>query len=169
MWLSVPPETSRNPRSVSARASVFAFSTTRFWYSANSAPAASANATALAAITCSSGPPWTPGKTVRSRSFAEASRQRMSPPRGPRNVLWVVLVTNGAWGTGEPWRPAITRPAMWAMSAMTEMYGIRFSARRASAAEILPICISDRMPSCMYRRSCICVSITGRYEVTLRS
>ena len=40
------------------------------WYATNSGVAASAKATALAAMTCSSGPPWTPGKTLRSRSFA---------------------------------------------------------------------------------------------------
>ena len=41
------------------------------------------------------------------------------PPRGPRRVLWVVLVTNSAWGMGLGCRPAATRPATWAMSAMT--------------------------------------------------
>src|SRR6188472_2325827 len=38
-------------------------------------------------MTCISGPPWTPGNTPRSRSFAYFSRQRTSPARGPRSVL----------------------------------------------------------------------------------
>ena len=38
------------------------------------------------------------------------------PPRGPRSVLCVVVVTNGAYGTGETCSPAMTSPAMCAMS-----------------------------------------------------
>ena len=38
---------------------------------------ASSKATALAAMTCTSGPPWRPGKTVRSRSLAKRSLHRM--------------------------------------------------------------------------------------------
>ena len=49
------------------------------------------------------------------------------PPRGPRRVLWVVVETNSAWGTGLGWMPAATSPAMWAMSAST-------TAPQASAA-----------------------------------
>ena len=41
---------------------------------------------------------------------------RIMPPRGPRSVLWVVVVTTSAWGTGDGAPPAI-KPAMWAMSA----------------------------------------------------
>ena len=37
--------------------------------------------------------------------------ERIMPPRGPRNVLWVVVVTKSATGTGLLWRPAATRPA----------------------------------------------------------
>ncbi len=33
--------------------------------------------------------------------------------------MWVVVVTNWQCGTGEGWRPAATRPAMCAMSAIT--------------------------------------------------
>ena len=33
--------------------------------------------------------------------------------------MWVVVVTKWQCGTGEGWRPAATRPAMWAMSAMS--------------------------------------------------
>ena len=76
-------------------------------------------ATALAAITCMSGPPCTPGKSSLSSSFAHFSWQRIMPPRGPRSVLWVVVVTNSACGTGLGCSPAATRPAMWAMSAIT--------------------------------------------------
>ena len=60
-----------------------------------------------------------PGKTSLSISLAQTSLQRIRPPRGPRSVLCVVDVTNSQWGTGDGWSPAATRPAMWAMSAMT--------------------------------------------------
>ena len=48
---------------------------------------------ALAAITCSSGPPCIPGKTARSIACACSSRQRTNPARGPASVLCVVEVT----------------------------------------------------------------------------
>ena len=51
---------------------------------------------AFAAITCSSGPPWIPGKIALSIAFACCARQRISPPRGPRSVLCVVSVTTSA-------------------------------------------------------------------------
>ena len=69
------------------------FSTTRCWYSFHSGSRASAKATALAAMTCMSGPPWTPGNTALSIFSAHSSPHRMRPPRGPRRVLWVVEVT----------------------------------------------------------------------------
>ena len=72
----------------------------------------------MAAITCMRGPPWTPGKTTLSSSFAHFAWQRTMPPRGPRSVLWVVVVTNSQCATGLGWRPVATSPAMWAMSAM---------------------------------------------------
>ena len=68
---------------------------------------------------CISGPPCTPGKTVRSSSFAYRSRQRTRPPRGPRSVLCVVVVTKSECGTGLGCTPAATRPAMCAMSVNT--------------------------------------------------
>src|SRR5205085_7266705 len=53
-----------------------------------------------------SGPPCTPGKTLRSRAFAYDSRHSTRPPRGPRRVLCVVVVTKSASATGFGWRPA---------------------------------------------------------------
>ena len=64
------------------------------------------------------GPPWMPGKTLRSMSRASSALHRMSAPRGPRRLLWVVVVTTSAYGTGLGWTPPATSPAMWAMSAM---------------------------------------------------
>ena len=84
-------------------------------------------ATALAAMTCMSGPPCTPGKTTLSRSFAHLAWHITMPPRGPRRVLCVVVVTNSACGTGLGCSPTATIPAMWAMSAIT-------TAPQASAA-----------------------------------
>ncbi|MOA32025.1 hypothetical protein D3C78_1532130 [compost metagenome] len=79
---------------------------------------ASLKHTALAAITCISGPPWAPGKTAEFSFFSISSLAlaRIRPPRGPRRVLWVVVVTTSAKGIGLGYRPAATRPATWAMS-----------------------------------------------------
>ena len=68
---------------------------------------------------CISGPPCTPGNTVRSRSFAYCSRHSTMPPRGPRSVLCVVVVTKSACGTGLGCTPPATRPAMCAMSTIS--------------------------------------------------
>jgi hypothetical protein len=46
------------------------------------------------------GPPWSPGKTALSMALAWISLQRIIAPRGPRRVLWVVVVTTSAKGTG---------------------------------------------------------------------
>ena len=67
-------------------------------------------------MTCISGPPWMPGKMLLFTALANGSFDSTSPPRGPRSVLWVVVVTSSASGTGEGWRPAATSPAMCAMS-----------------------------------------------------
>ena len=58
--------------------------------------AAIRKATALPAMTCSSGPPCWPGKTAESIFFAYSSRHRISPPRAPPIVLCTVLVTTSA-------------------------------------------------------------------------
>ena len=64
-------------------------------------------ATALAAMTCMRGPPWTPGKTwlliflISSSLFV-----RIMPPRGPRRDLCVVVVTKSAYSIGEGCTPA---------------------------------------------------------------
>ncbi len=75
-------------------------------------------ATALAAITCSSGPPCWPGKTAELIFVAFSSLVRMTPPRGPPSVLCVVVVTTSAYGTGLGCSPAATRPAKCAMSTI---------------------------------------------------
>ena len=63
----------------------------------NSGRSASPKATALAAMTCISGPPCRPGKTALLIFFATASSfVRIMPPRGPRSVLYVVVVTTCA-------------------------------------------------------------------------
>ena len=100
-WLSVPPATRRKPfgRSAPPRAPPRC---ARPWRRsrANSGCSASPKATALAAMTCSSGPPCRPGKTAESTALARSAPQRMAPPRGPRSVLWVVKVTKSATPTG---------------------------------------------------------------------
>ena len=115
-WFSVPPETRRKPRSPSASASAAALATIWRAYSPNSGDAASPKATALPAITCSSGPPWRPGKIALSIAAACSERDTMHPPRGPRSVLCVVKVTTSAYGTGLGCAPPAMSPAMWAAS-----------------------------------------------------
>ena len=60
-----------------------------------------------------------PGKTAELIFSAHSSLQRTKPPRGPRSVLCVVVVTKSASGTGSGCSFAATRPAMWAMSTMS--------------------------------------------------
>ena len=131
-WLSVPPETIVKPRSIKACASMAAFFWTCFAYSLYSGCRISPKATALAAITCSNGPPCTPGNTAESSNWdiilispfgvffpqglGKSFPIMMTPPRGPRSVLCVVEVTMCAYLTGFSNSPAAIRPAGWAMS-----------------------------------------------------
>ena len=131
-WLSVPPLTMPKPRFISSSASTRAFVCTCFAQALNSGCRASPKATALAAMTCSNGPPCVPGKTALSSSwliifttpfgvflpqgFSKSLPIRMMPPRGPRSVLWVVEVTMWAYSSGLSSSPAAMSPAGWAMS-----------------------------------------------------
>src|SRR6266436_4699487 len=57
-------------------------------------------------MTCISGPPCTPGKSVESICLANFSWHSTMPPRGPRKLLCVVVVTNCACGIGLGcWQP----------------------------------------------------------------
>ena len=71
------------------------------------------------AIMCISGPPCWPGKTALSIAFAYSSRQRIMPLRGPRSVLWIVVVTTSASGPGWGAAPAATSPAKCAISTIS--------------------------------------------------
>ncbi len=91
--VSVPPVTSASPPSIKLSAKALAFLMTWPVYSRYSEVSASPKATALAAMTCISGPPWRPGKTAEFSFFARSSSfVRIMPPRGPRRVLCVVVV-----------------------------------------------------------------------------
>ena len=98
----MPPVSTVTPASAasgwtSRSARIRAPSSVRAWRSRNSGPAAILNATAFAAMTCSSGPPCMPGKTAELTFLAMAgSLVRMTPPRGPPSVLWVVVVVTCA-------------------------------------------------------------------------
>ena len=109
--VSVPPETIVKPLAINSAANTFAFLITCSAYTLNSGCNASPNATAFAAITCIKGPPWIPGNTALSIAFAYSSLHKIIPPRGPRNVLCVVVVTISAYSTGFGCKPAATRPA----------------------------------------------------------
>ena len=99
-----------------------ALTTTCRWYALNPGSIASLKATALAAMTCIRGPPWVPGKTSELSFFSTASLAfaRIRPPRGPRRVLWVVVVVTSAICTGLGYSPVATRPATWAMSTNSQ-------------------------------------------------
>ncbi len=115
---SVPPDTGRNPSSASAFARARAPRTVRAAYSRNPGSVASFNATAFAAMACSSGPPCIIGNTALSMAFACSSRHRIIAPRGPRKVLCVVNVTTSACGTGLGYAPPATSPMKCAASTM---------------------------------------------------
>jgi potassium/hydrogen antiporter len=105
---------------ISALAQRTAFFTTCCEYVLNSGRSASPNATAFARMMCISGPPCVPGNTALSIFLAiSSSFVRINPPRGPRSVLCVVVVTMCACGNGEGCTPAATSPAMCAMSAIS--------------------------------------------------
>ena len=80
-WLSVPPVTSRNPSASRPDAERGGVARRRRGRSARTpGVAASRNATAFAAITCSRGPPWSPGNTAESIALACSSRHTIAPP-----------------------------------------------------------------------------------------
>ena len=58
------------------------------------------------------------GKIALSTFFANSGLQKIIPPRGPRNVLCVVVVTKCACGTGFGCKPAATKPAICAISTI---------------------------------------------------
>ena len=115
-WLSVPPVVSSRPRRIRPAAIALALVTTACAYSRKAGCAHCWNITALAAMACICGPPWTFGQAALSIWSACSARQRITPPHGPRIVLWVVKVTKSACGTGLGCAPPATRPAKWAMS-----------------------------------------------------
>ena len=116
---SVPPVRTLTPWPAPRSSSPTAWAPVivRRWRSRKVSVAASLSATALPAITCSSGPPCWPGNTAELSFFAMASSlARIMPPRAPPIVLWMVVVTTWECGTGLGWRSAATSPAKWAMS-----------------------------------------------------
>ncbi len=88
------------PADSSSEATARAPATVRSWRSRKGSDIAILSATALPAMTCSSGPPCWPGKTAELIRFASSSRHRIMPPRAPPSVLWIVVVTTSAKGTG---------------------------------------------------------------------
>ena len=115
----MPPDTRRRPPSASVSASTAQFLTICRCSLWNSSLWAMRRHTALAAMTCMSGPPCMPGNTARSIASAYSARHMMMPARGPVSVLCVVLVTTSQYGTGLGCTPAAMSPAMCAMSAMS--------------------------------------------------
>ncbi len=115
----MPPVSTSMPPAISSSAKAWALAIVCRWRSRNGSLWAIFRATALAAMTCISGPPCWPGKTERSMSLASSSLQRIIPLRGPQSVLWMVVVTTSACGTGLGCSPAATSPAKWAMSTIS--------------------------------------------------
>ena len=95
------------------------------------------SATALAAMTCISGPPCKPGKDGLVHLTCPGPLcEKTSPPRGPRSVLCVVVVTRSACGNGLGCCPAATSPAMCAMSTKSSASTSGRSAPRRSKSMI---------------------------------
>ena len=119
-WLSVPPETRSKPRSSSA---VGERLRVRDDLRARSRANAGVRRLVRArprspAVVWLCGPPWRPGKTALvDRRGVLARLHMIIAPRGPRSVLWVVVVTTSACPTGDGCAPPAIRPAMCAMSA----------------------------------------------------
>src|SRR5260221_569047 len=67
-------------------------------------------------MVCTSGPPCSPGNVSLSSSFWNTALHSTSPPRGPRNVLCVVVLKKSDGGPGQGSPPPATSPAMCAMS-----------------------------------------------------
>jgi hypothetical protein len=59
------------------------------------------------------------GEDGRVELLRVLARLRIMPPRAPPSVLWIVVVTTSACGTGDGCTPAATSPAKWAMSTMS--------------------------------------------------
>jgi len=95
--VSVPPDTILKPRSFKYPESAAVFFNICRWYLIKSDFIANLKAVPFAAIICISGPPWIPGNTALLTFIAISSFcVKIKPPRGPRNVLWVVDVTISA-------------------------------------------------------------------------
>src|SRR5699024_11993366 len=90
----------RIPSSVNVSPKALAFLMIWPAYVLKSSDKTSLNEVAFAAIMCINGPPCIPGKTALSIPLAYFSLHKIIPPRGPRNVLCVVVVTKSAYGTG---------------------------------------------------------------------
>ena len=111
IWESVPPVTISIPFDMRTSPRIDAFFFTCWMYVLNSGWRASPKATALAAITCISGPPCKPGKTELLNFFPRSkSFESIIPPLGPLIVLWVVDVTTCACGNGSGYSLAATKP-----------------------------------------------------------
>mmetsp|Transcript_31436 Transcript_31436/g.68743 ORF Transcript_31436/g.68743 Transcript_31436/m.68743 type:complete len:269 (+) Transcript_31436:84-890(+) len=133
-WLSVPPVTILYSFSIMYAASALALALTCLAYTLKEGSAACFSATVRAAIWWLWGPPWRAGNTamsilvsklymVPSGTLGPAGfrprRKKIIPERGPRRVLWVVLVTMSAYWKGLAASPPATRPLMCAMSHMS--------------------------------------------------
>mmetsp|Transcript_27688 Transcript_27688/g.87539 ORF Transcript_27688/g.87539 Transcript_27688/m.87539 type:complete len:329 (+) Transcript_27688:28-1014(+) len=115
-WLSEPPVATVRPFLARKAASARELSMTSAQYWRKAGVATSLSCTASAPIVALCGPPCKAGKTAPSTAPCSSRLQKMRPPRGPRRLLCVVLVTTSACGKGDGCRPVATRPLMCAMS-----------------------------------------------------
>mmetsp|Transcript_28217 Transcript_28217/g.63810 ORF Transcript_28217/g.63810 Transcript_28217/m.63810 type:complete len:202 (-) Transcript_28217:590-1195(-) len=115
-WLSVPPVTMRHPELARCSAKALQLATTSVQYWRNAGVATCRSWTASAPVVALCGPPCNAGKTALSICSRNSLRQKIIPPRGPRRLLCVVVVTTSACGKGEGCKPVATKPLMWAMS-----------------------------------------------------
>jgi hypothetical protein len=118
-WLSVPPETTSSPCSISVAASALALATTWRGIGLELGLQRFLEGHGLGGDDMHQRPALQAGEDAELIFLAmSSSLVRIMPPRGPRSDLCVVVVVTWACGTGEGCTPPATRPAMWAMSTI---------------------------------------------------
>mmetsp|Transcript_11672 Transcript_11672/g.31364 ORF Transcript_11672/g.31364 Transcript_11672/m.31364 type:complete len:203 (+) Transcript_11672:113-721(+) len=95
-WLSVPSVAMRQPFSARRAAKAWQLETTSSQYRLNSGVDTSPSCTAMAPMVALCGPPCSAGNTASSTRLWNSLRQNIMPPRGPRRLLCVVVVTTSA-------------------------------------------------------------------------
>ncbi len=71
----------------------------------------------------------------------------IAPARGPRSVLWVVVVTTSAYGTGDGCAPPAMSPAMCAASTIRSAPQASAISRKAAKSMVRGYAVAPAMIS----------------------